>query len=410
MNPSDRPQGSRPFDVVLFGATGFAGRLTAEYLQQTHPNTRWAIAGRSRDRLEAVAADLARLVPDAPSVPVLVADSGDRASLDAMAAQTRVVCTTVGPYAKYGAELVAACVEAGTHACDLTGEPQFVHRMIAQHHERAQVTGARIVHAAGFDSIPSDLGVLVLQEEAIARAGVPCDEVEFVLLRSRGGFSGGTLASMLNLLDEGRDSEVRRVLADPYSLCPEGGPDGREQLGVRWSPSAEAWTGPFVMAATNERIVRRSNALLGHRYGRDFRYHEVMRTGTGMGGMARGVALSAGVALGVGALAVRPLRRLAMRYLPNPGEGPSREAIARGFFDIRLVGWRSGQRVLSVDVHGTRDPGYGATACMLGETAIALSTEASLGAPGVTTPAAALGMSLVRRLNQQLVTFSVAEG
>ncbi len=260
----------RPYDVVIFGATGFAGRLVARYLVDTDraDGVRWAIAGRSRDKLEALAQALG--VPDLPCV---VADSHDRESLDAMARSTRVICTTVGPYAEHGAMLVAAAVEAGTHTCDLTGEPQFVRRMIDAHHAAAEASGVRIVHCCGFDSVPSDLGVFVLQQAAVARHGTPCSEIEMVVAAARGGFSGGTLASLGNVLSEAKDPEVRRILTDPYSLVPGGsGPDGRAQMGSRYSEAEGTWTAPSMMAPINERVVRRSHALLGYLCGEGFRY------------------------------------------------------------------------------------------------------------------------------------------
>lgn len=389
----------RPLDLVLFGATGFAGRLVAEYLQDHAPEgLRWAIAGRNAGKLQEVVDDLARRVPGSAPIPHRVADSADPAALDALAAETRVVCTTVGPYAKYGPPLVAACVTHGTHYCDLTGEPQFVRRMIDAHHEAARASGSRIVHCAGFDSIPSDLGVFVLQQAAIASGG-PCDRVEYVLTGASGGFSGGTIASLANVLEELHDPLVRLALRDPYSLCPERGPDDGEQRGPRYRESVGAWTGPFLMAPINERVVRRSNALLGWPYGRNFRYQESMRIGSGPAGWLGAVALSAGSGLGMVALSVGPLRRLVLRALPAPGEGPDALARESGWFSVRLYGWRGDRLALRVDVRGKQDPGYGATACMLGETALALVAGESLGEPGITTPAAAVGPALAARLS-----------
>lgn len=398
----------RPFDVVVFGATGFAGKLTAEYLQRTYGGeVRWAVAGRSEAKLKALVADLAAQRPDAPAVPYVVADSADRASLDAMAASTQVVCTTVGPYAKYGAELVAACVAHGTHYGDLTGEPQFIRRMVDAHHEGAKASGSRIVHCCGFDSVPSDLGAFLVQQTAIAQHGGPCDEVEYVLMRAKGGVSGGTLASMVNVMDEAGDPKVRKVLADPYGLCTTRGPDTREQMGVRYSEAAGAWTGPFVMAAINERVVRRSNELLEHRYGVDFLYGESMRTGRGAKGWLKASTMATATVVGTLSLAVGPIRRVAAKWMTAPGDGPSDEAIASGYFDARVFGKRDGKPIVEVKVHGDRDPGYGATACMLAEACLGLAAGEGLGAPGVTTPAAALGQTLIDRLYPRLVQFSV---
>ena len=270
----------REFDVVVYGATGFAGTLTAEYLQDTYGgDVRWAVAGRDEAKLKRLIADLADRRPDAPAVAYLVADSQDREALDKMMVRTRAICTTVGPYAKYGAEVVASAVAQHTHYCDLTGEPQFIRRMIDAHHEEAKKAGVRIVHCAGFDSIPSDLGTYLVQKLAMERDGKPCDEVEYVVTSMKGGFSGGTLASMMNLMEEAADKDVRRVLGNPYGLCEQSGPDTKEQTGARYSEALDAWTGPFVMASINERLVRRTNELLNHRYGTDFRYGESMKTG-----------------------------------------------------------------------------------------------------------------------------------
>lgn len=398
----------RTFAVVVFGATGFAGRLVAEYLQD-HAQGPWAIAGRSRSKLEAIAASLAQRRPEAPAPALRVVDSTDRAALDALAAETRVICTTVGPYARYGAAVVAACVAKGTHYCDLTGEPQFVRQMIDAHHEAAAAAGVRIVHCCGFDSIPSDLGTLLVQETAIEADGEPCDEVEYVLRYANGGFSGGTIASLVNVLEEAGDPAVRRVLGDPYSLAGERGPDGREQTGVRYSEAADAWTGPFVMAAVNERVVRRSNALLGYRYGKDFRYGESMQMGRGFSGRLKALGLTAALGSFTGLMLIPPVRRLLLkRVLPAPGEGPSPEAIANGNFGARLYGKRGGRVVVTVDVVGQRDPGYGATACMLGESALLLASATPLGPAGVGTPASSLGRPLIERLHQNLVQFDVA--
>jgi short subunit dehydrogenase-like uncharacterized protein len=398
------------FDVVVYGATGFAGALTAEYLQDTvGAEVRWAVAGRSEDKLKRLVSELAERRPSAPPVAYIVADSTDRASLDALVAQTKVVCTTVGPYAQYGAGLVAAAAAAGTHYCDLTGEPQFVRRMVDAHHAEAQQSGARIVHCAGFDSIPSDLGTLVVQTAAIEADGEPCDEVEFVLLGGKGGFSGGTLASLINVVAEAKDPAVRRVLADPYSLCEGSGSDIREQMGVRYSGAAKAWTGPFLMAGINERVVRRSNELLSHRYGTGFRYGESMRTGRGITGWTAAAAMAGGFGVMMPALFIGPVRRLISRFLTQPGDGPSRDDIENGFFKARVYAKRNGKVVHTVTVTGSQDPGYGATACMLAETALGLAAGQGLGEPGVTTPAAALGMGLVERLNAHRVTFTLED-
>lgn len=409
---------SRDHDVVLFGATGYTGQLVAEYLVRHHlaGGLRLALAGRDRGKLERVRRELSTIDPGAETLPLLLADALDPRALDEVASSAEVVCTTVGPYAKYGAELVAACARRGTDYCDLTGEVQFMRRTIEAHHEEAQRTGARIVHCCGFDSIPSDLGTWMMQSAMRERHGTTLDEVRFFAGETRGGFSGGTIASLLTALDEvSRDRSVARVLADPYALTPGyRGPDRRDQTGVRHDRDLGMWTAPFVMASVNTRVVRRSNALLDFAYGRDFRYSEASSTGKGVAGLARATAMTAGLGAFVGALAIAPARRLLeRRVLPKPGEGPSKEARERGYFVIRLVGkgrTKDGAPVtLRGRVEGKADPGYGETAKMLGESAVCLALDgAKLDAPGgVRTPASTMAAPLLERLRSAGMVFEV---
>lgn len=384
------------YDLILWGATGFTGRLVAEYLRDHGPaRLRWAVGGRSREKLDALRRDL-HLDADA-----VVGDSHDRASLDALVRQTRVVATTVGPYTQYGTPLVAACAESGTHYCDLTGEPSWIRTTIDGFHERARETGARIVHCCGFDSIPSDLGNLLLQAHARQRHGTHCTEVRFLLAGSRGGVSGGTVASLLAVLEQARSSrEVRRVLRDPYALNPPGrrdGPDVPDQQKPEWDPDFERWTAPFVMAPINTRVVRRSNALLGDPWGTDFRYSEALA----MPNLAAAWGTTLAIGAFMAAAAARPTRKLLQkRVLPAPGEGPSREKRDAGFFKVKLVGWtaRLPRARLLARVEAEQDPGYGATAKMLAESALCLAFD-KLDAPGgVLTPASCMGLKLVDRL------------
>jgi short subunit dehydrogenase-like uncharacterized protein len=397
------------FDLVLFGATGFTGQLVAEYLVQKKTPLRWALAGRSRDKLERVRSELAALDPSAKDLPLIVGDSLDQASVDAIVRRTRVVCSTVGPYARYGAPLVAACAERGVHYCDLCGEPQFIRRIIDAHHERAAATGARIVPSAGFDSIPSDLGVLMLHDQ-LARQGKALAEAHFRLVRAKGGPSGGTVASMFNVLSEARDPAVRRVLGDPYGLNPKGGPrglDGRDQSSPQRDESTGHWTAPFVMAAINTRIVRRSNALLDFAYGRGFRYDEAVDVGGGARGFARALAMSAAIGAGLALGAFPAGRRVASRFVPAPGEGPTKEQRERGSFlvEIRATA-RSGESVVGV-VAGKKDPGYGGTAIMLAESALCLAADALPARGGVLTTASCMGVTLIERLRSAGMTFRV---
>lgn len=395
------------FELVLFGATGFTGRLVAEYLVKKRPGIRWALAGRSPDKLERVRDELSALEPSAGKLPLLAADSLDRAAMEGLARRTRVVCTTVGPYARYGSALLGACAMQGTDYCDLTGEVPWVREMIDAHHARAAETGARIVPSCGFDSIPSDLGVLLLHEQLAARGG-RLAEAHLRVLGMKGAASGGTIASMLDTAERTRERAVRRVLANPHALDPEGarrGPGPRDSLRPRRDSETGRWLAPFIMASVNTRVVRRSNALLGDAYGREFRYDESMDVGAGLPGLARAAATSTGMVLSMGALAFPPVRKLATRFLPAPGEGPSREERESGFFDIELLGVGTAGERVRARVGARQDPGYGATAWMLGESALCLAEDALPERGGLLTPASCMGMRLVERLRAVGMTF-----
>lgn len=399
----------REFHVVVWGATGFTGKLVAEYLAQQYGvggDLRWAIAGRSQARLEQVRESLGEA---AAALPIIVADSMDAASLEKMVGRTRVVCSTVGPFAKYGSELVAACATHGTDYCDITGEAHWIRAMIDAHEEAARESGARIVHCCGFDSIPSDLGVLVMQEAFRARHGVPAGEIKFRVRRVKGKFSGGTFASMLAAVEAAsKDPAVRRALGHPYSLNPAGeqtGPPPTDPRGPGFDQDVNAWVAPFVMAAINTKIVRRSNALMNYRYGKAFRYGEGVMTGQGAAGMLRAAAMSGVLAGFMGLLLLPPTRSLLGKsVLPQPGEGPNREERENGMFDIRLVALHPDDRSVRLRgrVSADRDPGYGATCRMLGESAVCLAMDAEPRgkAGGFWTPASCMGQSLVQRLER----------
>lgn len=404
---------------MLFGVTGFTGRLVAEYLLPIvkSQDVRLAFAGRNEGKLGRVRDELAKAHPNAADVPLIVADSRDGDALDAMAAEAEVVCTTVGPYARRGAELVAACVRSGTDYCDLTGEVHFMRAMIDAHHEDAQKTGARIVHTCGFDSIPSDLGTLMMQAEAKRRFGRPLDEIKMVV-SMKGGFSGGTIASMAELMEDATDDrDLRRKLANPYALNPDptfDGPDGRDLMAPHYDADLDLWTAPFVMASVNTRVVRRSNALADFNYGEDFRYSEVMRAGRGIKGRLTAYSVS-GVLGGFAAAMSWSPARTALRstVLPSPGEGPDKEARDNGFFVAKFYGTGSDETGKSVSlkgaVEGKADPGYGETAKMLGESALCLALDGEkLDSPGgVRTPATTMGKHLIDRLVDAGMGFDV---
>jgi len=401
---------TREYDIVLYGATGFVGKLTAEYLAHAGGEARIALAGRSTERLLAVREKLGE---SAQSWPVLVADASSPSTLDAMAAQTRVVITTVGPYSRYGLPLVAACSAAGTDYADLTGEPPFVRDSIDLYHKQAHDTGARIVHACGFDSIPSDLTVYALYRRAREDGAGELLDTDFVVRKFSGGLSGGTLASMVEVLDSvSRDADVRRQFADPYTLSPDRGaePELGDQPDLRWRRGRQIapeltglWTAGFMMAPTNTRIVRRSNALQDWAYGRRFRYSEHMSLGSSAAApVASAVVNGVGNAVsGLGGRYFRLLpRRLVERVLPNPGTGPSEAVRERGFYKAETyTTTTSGARYIAT-IAQRGDPGYKATAVLLGESGLALAMNRNELSElrGVLTPAAAMGDALLRRL------------
>lgn len=400
----------REFDVVILGASGFTGRLVAEYLHATQrdSNLRWAIAGRNPDKLAGVRDEIGT------DVDVLIADTSDPASVRALAARTRALATTVGPYALHGDAVVAACAESGTHYCDLTGEVPWMRRMIDGHDATARANGARIVHTCGFDSIPSDLGVAFVQQQMLDAHGVTCPRIRYRVKAMSGGFSGGTAASLLNMVEEaGRDATVRRLLANPYALDPDaggGGPDRGDLAGLAWDPAFRGWIAPFVMAGINTRVVRRSNALAGYPWGRDFRYDEAVLTGGGAMGLLSASAMVGGMGLMLGATALSLTRPLVARMLPDPGAGPSAEQRERGFFDIRLLGEHPDDPAcnLWVRVTGDRDPGYGSTSKMLAQSVMCLALDELDTPTGVLTPATAMGDALIERLVDQAgMTFEV---
>ena len=394
-----------PYDLVAFGATSFVGRILCRYLLESFGASgelKWAVAGRSKARLEELRRSLG---PEAEALPLLVADATDEAALRQLCTSTRVVVSTVGPYALHGEPLVKVCAESGTDYCDLTGEVQWIRRMVQRHEPAARGSGARIVHCCGFDSIPSDLGVHFLQREAASRLGAPCAQVKMRVKAMRGGFSGGTAASLMNVVKEAAaDPLLRKELADPYSLCPAGGAPKVRQPEVRsaqFDADFGAWVAPFVMSAINTRIVHRTNALSRLAYGADFTYEEAVVMGRGLMGRLAAAAMAAGLGGFLLAGAIGPLRAALERFvLPRPGEGPSPEAQLRGFFDMRFLGKTADGRSLRTKVTGDRDPGYGSTAKMLGQAAACLALDIDKAAPagGFWTPATIFGDRLIERL------------
>ncbi|OEY67620.1 saccharopine dehydrogenase family protein [Marinobacter sp. X15-166B] len=403
------------FDLVVFGATSFVGQIVAAYLLRTHgvgQQVKWAIAGRSATKLTRLKEQLGAA---AEGLPVVVADAKDPASLVQLCEQTRVLVSTVGPYALYGEPVIKACVETGTDYCDLTGEVQWIRRMIETYEAQAKASGARIVHCCGFDSIPSDLGVWYLQQQAQKAFGVPCDSVRMRVKAAKGGLSGGTVASMVNISKEiAADPALRKELANPYSICPpEHRPDVRQPnlKAPRYDDQFDVWLAPFIMAAINTRIVHRSNALQGAAYGENFTYDEAMMTGRGLKGRVAAYGLVAGLGGFMLGSAIKPTRWALERFvLPKPGEGPTAEAQKNGFYDLRFVGHTAAGQTITTKVTGDADPGYGSTSKMLGEAAACLAFD--IGATdqpgGFWTPAALFGDQLLTRLTERAgLTFEV---
>jgi short subunit dehydrogenase-like uncharacterized protein len=387
---------SPKFDIIVYGASGFTGQLVAEYLASRYGggDLAWAMAGRSLDKLAAV-----RDAIGAPAdTPLISADAGDPASLNAMLAQTRAVLTTVGPYQLYGSDLVAACAATGTDYLDLCGEPVWMRQMIDAHHAAAQSTGARIVFSCGFDSIPFELGVFFLQATAKAEFGAPVSRVKGRVRRMKGTFSGGTAASVkATFAAAAKDLSLVALLKNPFVLTP--GFDGPKQPPGNkpvHDDDLRMWTAPFVMSTINTRNVHRSNFLMGFPYGRDFVYDEMMLAGSGEKGEAMAKAIVAANA------------EMGGPGGPQPGEGPSKHERETGFYDVLFVGLAADGRQVRVAVRGDRDPGYGSTSKMIAECAICLERDMADLAGGIWTPGAAMGDRLIKRLVDNAgLTFAV---
>ena len=373
----------RSHDLVIHGASGFTGRLVAEYLAETaDASLRWALSGRDLDRLAAV-----RDAIGAPAtVPLIRTDADDPVSLAALAASTRLVLSTVGPYQLYGSGLVGACATAGTDYVDLCGEPAWMRAMIDAHDAQAKASGAHILFSCGFDSIPFDLGVLMLQQAATLRFGRPAVRVKGRVVRMKGGASGGTLASMrATMAAAAKNLDVLKLMKDPFALTP--GFEGPHQPGgllPEYDAEAGVWAVPFVMATINTKNVHRTNALLGHPWGTDFVYDEMLYTTLGQAAKAAAEMIAKANPFGDSQL--------------KPGEGPDKAERESGFYEVRFLGQTATGERLRLTVTGDRDPGYGSTSRMIAETALCLLRDRPDAAPGIATPGAALGAALTARL------------
>ncbi len=385
----------REFDIIVYGASGFTGRLVAEYLQAEYggADLKWAMAGRNATKLADVRAEMG--VSD--SVEIVTANSDKPETLTDLAKRTKAIITTVGPYQLYGEPLLNACAENGTDYVDLCGEPAWMKDMISRYDETAKASGARIVLSCGFDSIPFDLGVLHLQNHAISEHDGALSRVRCRVRGMKGTFSGGTAASFMETMKRAqKQPEILGWLKDPFSLSPKAGPAQPAIHKPIEEPDLGSWSTPFIMASINTKNVHRSNALLDYRYGKDFQYGEMVLTGPGDKGeaMAKGMATS-------NAFGDNP---------PKPGEGPSKEERENGSYDVMFIGdTADGTRLIS-SVKGDKDPGYGSTSKMISEAAIALVKDVQ-GEGGVMTPAPAMGEALLARLQDHAgLTFEIEQG
>jgi short subunit dehydrogenase-like uncharacterized protein len=386
------------FDIIIYGATGYTGRLVAEHFLNQYAGKpdapKWAMAGRSLTKLEEVRGEIGA----GEDTPLIVANSDDPASLEAMCNRTKVVITTVGPYQLYGDALVEACVKTGTDYTDLCGEPGWMREKIDAHHEAAQKSGARICFSSGFDSIPFDLGVMMLQKEAKAKFGAPAPRVKGRVRAMAGTFSGGTAASLTATMKAvAKNPKLIPILQSPFGLTPGfTGPDQPAGLLPEYDEGLGKWAAPFIMAAINTKNVHRTNFLLGHPYGEDFKYDEMMLTSAGEIGEKAAQA------------AAEMLKNPFGAKPPKPGEGPSKEERENGFYDVLFVGEMADGETLHLGVKGKYDPGYGSTSRMIGETAMALLESGAAG--GVGTPGSFLGEDLVKRLEANAeISFAIEE-
>lgn len=385
----------KDFGIVVYGATGYTGRLVCEYLNKQYGvngEVVWAMAGRSQEKLESVRDEMGI----AADVPLVVADASDYGSVVAMVENTEVLLTTVGPYQLYGSDVVKACVDAGTDYVDLCGEPGWMHEMIEQHQEAAKASGARIVFSCGFDSVPFDLGVYFLQQHAEQQLGKPMTRVKGRVRQMKGTFSGGTLASFkATMAAAAKNPELISVLTDSFALTEDfSGPKQPSGLAPIFEQELNSWSAPFVMATINTKNIHRSNFLLGHQYGDDFVYDEMLLTGPGEQGEATANAVA---------------NDKSMANDPRkPGEGPSKEERETGHYDVLFVGSNDEGDSLMASVKGDKDPGYGSTSKMIAESAVCLLKNPSAASGGIWTPASAMGSLLVDRLQSNAgLTFAV---
>lgn len=405
---------SARYDIILMGATSFVGQITAkrfaELLKANPEACKVAFAGRSQTKLDELTQQLEASY--GVKFDTLVKDSMNEAETKELAEATRVVVSTVGPYELFGEALVKACAQSGTHYCDLTGEPQFIYRMLQAYEADAKASGACIVHCCGFDSIPSDIGVYFLQQQAQEKFGAPCEEVDMRVKAASGGFSGGTIASLMNVIKQTRETpSLKKVLFNPYALCNETKDVKQKYVGkVMADWATDNWLAPFVMAGINSKVVMRSAEQLSERYGETFKYNEAMMSGRGGKGKRRAKIISFGLGvITVGAAFAVSRGFLEKFVLPSPGQGPSLKEQENGFFVIHHYGKTANGDKLAIKVTGDQDPGYGSTSKMLSQSALALAFDLPEGTHGgFWTPASLLGDALLKRLPENAgFTFDV---
>lgn len=394
---------AKKYDVVVLGATGFTGKWVAKHLCDVYgadqKNLKWAIAGRNQLKLD----EVSNFIGDTESkVEQLLANSENEGSLIDLASRTKTIISTVGPYAQYGSLLVKVCAEHGTHYVDLTGEVPWMRQMIDQHQTSAQNSGAKIVHSCGFDSVPSDMGTFYTQKMAKQQLNKTLNKISYNLIKAKGGISGGTIASMMNIIKLAvEDKSIRRLLVNPYALNPDKsfkGPDEGDQTSARFSEELGKWTAPFLMAGINTRIVRRSNALLGFAYGQDFEYKEVMVTDSGVKGYLSAKSIAGGMKTMMVTSLTGVGRKFLGLFLPDQGEGPKVDPNNPGFYHIQFNGQTAdGQKFVTI-LKGDGDPGYGSTSKMLAEAAVCLALDELPMDGGFWTPASALGNAYLNRL------------
>ena len=388
----------RKYDLVVWGATSFTGKLVTEYLFNKYGSSKikWAIAGRNLDKLEKVRS----LVAD-DNLPMIIADSFDEESLSKFVKKTRVVCSTVGPYSLYGTKLVKLCVENNTNYCDITGEAHWIRTLIDDYHEEAKSKKIKIVNSCGFDSIPSDMGVYFIQNEIKKTYKNYANSIKMRVAGVRGGISGGTYGSINNLLKEAySNKKIFRVLNNPYGLNPKNKMEGMDKKDLRkiiFDKESNSWIYPFIMAGINTKIVRRSHALTNFQYGKDFRYEEAMMSGKGISGLLKAILAVFPLAM-IGLNPNSLLKKIVNSYMPKPGEGPGPEKRKNGFYNLRFYVTIDERRKAFAKVVGDNDPGYGSTSKMLAESALCLAFDKLPENCGVVTPSIAMGKQLLDRL------------